>query len=71
MNGSNHREESDRRPMEFCPECQPKIWWSCGVDPVSRCRALARLSQDAGLLEDARLFEAEALALERSVGRGR
>jgi archaemetzincin len=36
MNGSNHLAEADRRPLEFCPECLPKIWWTCGVNPVER-----------------------------------
>ena len=26
MNGSNHSDERDRQPLEFCPECQAKLW---------------------------------------------
>ena len=45
MNGSNNLAESDRRPLEYCPECLPKIWWSCAVDPVHR---FSRLLEFAG-----------------------
>ena len=34
MNGSNHSDERDRQPLEFCPECQAKLWWTCGLDPL-------------------------------------
>lgn len=39
--GSNHREESDRQPLEVCPECLAKICWATGCDPVKRFEALA------------------------------
>lgn len=53
MNGSRSREESDRQPLEFCPECQPKIWWTCGADPVKRTQALAKFATDHGLTGEA------------------
>jgi hypothetical protein len=40
MNGSNHSEERDRQPLEFCPECQAKLWWTCRLDPLERSRGL-------------------------------
>lgn len=40
MNGSNHSDERDRQPLEFCPECQAKLWWTCNLDPLARSRAL-------------------------------
>lgn len=45
MNGSNHLAESDSRPLEFCPECQPKIWWACRIDPVERYRRLIEFGE--------------------------
>lgn len=45
MNGSNHLAESDSRPLEFCPECQPKIWWACHIDPVARYRRLIEFGE--------------------------
>lgn len=59
MNGSRSREESDRQPLEFCPECQAKIWWGCGADPVDRCRSLADFCAREGLVQEALLFESE------------
>jgi archaemetzincin len=40
MNGSNSSDERDRQPLEFCPECQPKLWWTLGLDPLTRSRAV-------------------------------
>jgi archaemetzincin len=35
MNGSNHQEEKDRRPMHPCPVCLRKLCWNLRVEPVS------------------------------------
>ena len=40
MNGSNHLEETDRRPMHPCPVCLKKLWWSIRFDVAARFRAL-------------------------------
>jgi archaemetzincin len=34
MNGSNHLEEKDRRPMHLCPVCLRKLCWNLRVEPV-------------------------------------
>jgi archaemetzincin len=65
MNGSRSREENDRQSLEFCPECQPKIWWSCGADPAKRCQALVEFCEREGLSDEADLFKAEAEALAK------
>jgi archaemetzincin len=49
MNGSNNLAEKDRRPIEFCPECQQKIWWCCNVDPGERYARLAEFADSHGL----------------------
>ncbi len=36
MNGMNHLGESDRQVIEFCPECQAKLWWTCDYPPQKR-----------------------------------
>ncbi len=41
MCGSNHREESDRRPILLCPECQAKVCWALKIEPVQRYRKLS------------------------------
>ncbi len=52
MNGSNSLGESDRQPLEFCPECQAKVWWTCGADPLRRAEELADFAQIHGLAEE-------------------
>ena len=64
MNGSRSREESDRQPLEFCPECQPKIWWTCGADPAKRTQALAKFATDHGLTDEAALWNHQLKRLE-------
>ena len=64
MNGYRSGEESDRQPLEFCPECQAKIWWSCGADPLRRCRALFEFCDRKGLKREAELFRKEVKLLE-------
>jgi archaemetzincin len=48
MNGSNHAEERDRQPFEFCPECQPKLWWTLRLDPLERSRQLENVARKHG-----------------------
>ena len=36
LNGSNHLDEADRRPIHMCPVCLRKIQWSSEVDPLER-----------------------------------
>jgi archaemetzincin len=52
MCGSNHREESDRRPLWFCAECMPKVCWATGADPASRLLELADLCRKVGLEDE-------------------
>ncbi|MBU4460657.1 MAG: archaemetzincin, partial [Verrucomicrobia bacterium] len=40
MCGSNHQEESDRRPLHLCPECVAKVCWATQADPVARYKRL-------------------------------
>jgi archaemetzincin len=48
MNGSNNSDERDRQPLEFCPECQAKLWWTLGLDPLKRSRALEAVVRKHG-----------------------
>jgi archaemetzincin len=58
MNGSNHLEESDARPMHLCPVCLRKLQHSVGFDVVARYRRLERfyrahsLDDEAGWMAD-------------------
>jgi archaemetzincin len=67
MNGSNHLAESDRRPLEFCPECLPKIWWFCGVDPAERFERLLDFAETHGLSEDAGLWRSAGSRIELAI----
>jgi archaemetzincin len=49
MNGSNHLAESDSQPLEFCPECQSKLWWTCGAAPLPRYRKLLEFAESRGM----------------------
>jgi archaemetzincin len=63
MNGSNNSDERDRQPLEFCPECQPKLWWACGLDPLARSRALADVARQHDFPNLARSFDRQSQAL--------
>jgi archaemetzincin len=62
MNGSNSLAESDTRPVEFCPECQAKLWWTCGYAAPARCEALMRFAREQGFGKEA-VYWGEALPL--------
>lgn len=49
LNGSNHRQESDRRPLKLCPICLRKLHWNTGMDPEERYRQLETLNKEMGL----------------------
>ena len=57
MCGSNHRDESDRRPLALCPHCLAKLCWATGVDPAERFRKLADFCRREGLVEEAEFYE--------------
>jgi archaemetzincin len=63
MNGSNHRAESDRQPLAFCPECVAKVWWACRVDPVKRYRELVEYSEAHHLDDEGRIWKELLLKL--------
>jgi len=53
MCGSNHMEESDKRPLLFCPECMAKVCWATKVDPKQHFEAMQKFLKTAGLAEEA------------------
>jgi archaemetzincin len=67
INGSNHLDETDSRPLDFCPECSAKVWWTCRVDPLPRYAKLANLAEEFGLADDARFWR-RVDAAARSTG---
>lgn len=45
MNGSNSLPESDRTPLHFCAECQPKVWWTCNLTAKKHLEELIKFAQ--------------------------
>lgn len=41
MSGTNHLAETDRRPVDTCPECTAKLAWAMNYDPAERYEKLA------------------------------
>merc|ERR1711907_20985 len=60
MNGSNHDEESDNRPMHLCPVELHKLYHSLGgkLDIHLRDRQLADFFEGVGLIDDANWYKA-------------
>jgi archaemetzincin len=67
MCGSNHREESDRRPVFCCPQCVAKVCWASRADPVARYRSLAVFFKKHGFETQARFCEKSIKALGGTV----
>lgn len=63
MNGSNNRTESDRQPLEFCPECQAKISWACGCSWHTRYKKLADFGRQHGLHEEVEFWTRSLAAI--------
>jgi archaemetzincin len=63
MNGSNHQEEKDRRPMHLCPVCLRKLCWNLWVEPVPYLARLKAFCDQNGLDADSRWYERAIAAL--------
>jgi len=53
MNGSNHLEESDSRPLALCPVCLRKLHACIGFDVLDRYRKLLRFYEKVHFDEEA------------------
>jgi archaemetzincin len=65
MNGSNSLPESDRAPLAFCCECELKLWWACGLDPLPRYEKLADFAKRNGLAAAEAEWRRRIKALEK------
>jgi archaemetzincin len=63
MNGSNNLGERDLQPLEFCPECQAKLWWTLNLDPLERSRTLEALAASKGFSSAAESLARQSRAL--------
>ncbi len=68
MSGTNHLEETDRRPLDNCPECMAKVAWAMKYDPVERYNNLAAFWKKNGKPDEAKsmLDKAKAIQLQAS-----
>lgn len=64
MNGSNHLGETDRHPLDACPECMAKICWATDYNPRLRYERLATFFKEQGFTEEQQFFEKGAEALK-------
>ncbi|MCK4357344.1 MAG: hypothetical protein KAW92_01120 [Candidatus Cloacimonetes bacterium] len=64
MCGSNHREEADRRPLWFCPECMAKVCWATCSDPVDRYQILAEFCEEHGFNNEKEFYKKSIAKLE-------
>jgi archaemetzincin len=58
LNGSNHLEESDARPLSLCPVCLRKLQFGVGFDVVDRYRKLLLFYQKAAFNHEAQWVSA-------------
>ncbi len=62
MSGTNSLAETDRRPIDACPECMAKICWLSETSPAKRYERLAEFCRKNGLIKDADDFAKKAAA---------
>jgi archaemetzincin len=68
LNGSNHREEADARPLDLCPVCLQKLAWNVGCDPEERLERLVAFVREHGLHDDAEALERTRRRLREAAG---
>jgi hypothetical protein len=62
MNGCNHQEEADTRPLEPCPHCLTKLSLATGLDPRKRWAELRAAFEAAGLTRGVKEIDRELSA---------
>jgi len=65
MCGSNHRAESDRRPLALCPHCLAKLCYATGVDPAKRFEKLIAFCKKNGLKKEEAFYRKSLAALRK------
>ena len=62
MSGTNSIDETDRRPIDACPECMAKIYWMTNTKAEDRYEKLAAFCRKYGLAKEAEEFKRKAAA---------
>ena len=68
--GSNHLEESDRRPLSLCPECLGKVCWATRTEPLARFQKLLTFAGRHGFATEAGIYARSIKALGGKVPPG-
>lgn len=63
MSGTNHLDETDRRPFDNCPECMAKVAWAMNYDPAERYGNLAAFWEKNGRKDEAKSFREKEKAI--------
>ncbi len=63
MSGTNNLSETDRRPIDTCPECTAKISWYSKISLAERYKRLAEYCRRIGLSSESKEFEAKLKAI--------
>jgi archaemetzincin len=63
MSGTNHIGETDRRPIDACPECMAKIAWMNKEKPLDRYNRLVVFAKKYRLTKEAADFEKKEKAV--------
>jgi archaemetzincin len=63
MNGSNHQEERDSRPLHPCPVCLRKLCWNLQAEPLPYLKRLEAFCRGNGLGEEAEWYARAVAAL--------
>lgn len=66
MSGTNYLGETDRRPIDTCPECMAKVCWISGVPPGERYIKLADFCRLNGLTKESEEFRKKQNAVSGS-----
>lgn len=66
MSGTNHLLETDKRPIDACPECMAKICWITKFKPEIRYENLVKLCRKYGLKNEAIKFNEKKNAVGES-----
>jgi archaemetzincin len=69
MSGTNHLAETDRRPLDVCPECMAKVSWGLKYDPLERYNKLAAFWAGIGRSDEQKRVLAIASAIQAAMGR--
>lgn len=66
MSGTNHLGETDKRPIDACPECMAKICWMSDYEPRQRYENLAEFCKKHNLQKDYDEFNKKLIAVSKN-----